>query len=244
MFAKSTPTPWARLKWWASKRRGRSHGHLGGGVHAPGPERELPDQSPIAALGLHLFSSILLIAVTAGLDLETSYTFLISLYAYVINGLIGFLASGGLLYLKYFQAQEWREVSQLSLGRSRWTNSIPAWFYCLFTAFLLVASFIPPPPANDTQYTASRAGIPWYVVPTIGLSSLFWGLIWYGGLKLEERRRGEILINDRDPTIEEFDWDDRTHGIHSERIHSEWIMTSEVITRKWKTRGYLDERPG
>jgi hypothetical protein len=69
-------------------------------------------------------------------------------------------------------------------------------------------------------------------VPTIGLSSLLWGLIWYGGLKLEERRRGEILINDRNPTIEEF--------VSKDKTHREWIMTSEIITRRWRTRGFLD----
>jgi hypothetical protein len=138
--------------------------------------------------------------VTASLDLGTSCTLLISLYAYVINGMVGFLDSGGLLYLKYLRADEWRQVLHFKVGRSHWTNGVPAWFYCLFTGFLLFASFVLPP-ANDKEYTLSCADIPWYIVPTIGLSSILSGLICYGGLKVEERRRGEILVNDRDPTI-------------------------------------------
>jgi hypothetical protein len=198
-------------------------------VRGPSSEERYPDQSPIAALFLHWLSSVFLIAVTAGLDPKTSYTFLISIYAYVINGMMGFIAAGGLLYLKYFHKDEWASISQFSLGRSRWTNSLPAWITCLFTGFLLVASFVPPAMGVVT-YTSSRAGIPWYIIPAIGLSTPLWGLIWYGGLKVVEWRRGETLEVFRDATIEEFKW--------PKEERSEWVLVSEVIKRNWMSRGH------
>jgi hypothetical protein len=146
--------------------------------------------------------------------------------------MIGFIAAGGLLYLKYVHKHEWASISQFSLGCSRWTNSLPAWIYCLFTGFLLVASFVPPA-TGVTNYTANRAGIPWYIVPTIGLSTLLWGLIWYGGLKFVEWNQGETLEVVRDATIEEFTWP------NEER--SEWVLISEVIKRKWTSTGHHPE---
>lgn len=85
------------------------------------------DQSPIAALVLHLCSSIFLIVITSPLDSQTAYTFLISIYSYVLNALMGFLCAGGLLYLKYLHNNHWRAICQFRLlGPSRWTNSLPA----------------------------------------------------------------------------------------------------------------------
>jgi Amino acid permease len=206
----------------------------------PSVDEKYPDQSPIAALGLHWFSSVFLIAVTAGLDPKTSYTFLISLYAYVINGIMGCIAAGGLLHLKYFSKRMWPStISQFSLGRSRrwknslpawihWINSVPAWIYFLFTGFLLIASFVPPG-TGDANYSASRASIPWYIVPAIGLSTLLWGLVWYGGLKVVEWQWGETLEVVREPTIEEFKW---PNG------ESEWVLISEVIRQNWTIRGH------
>lgn len=243
LLATSTITPWAYLRRFC-RRHLKRHSDT---VHEPSLAERYPDQSPIAALVLHWFSSIFLIAVTAGLEPETSYTVLISLYAYVINGMMGFIAAGGLLWLKYFhefmgkvaekQRRKATSISQFSLGSSRWTNSLPAWIYCLFTGFLLAASFVPPA-EGDTNYSVSRAGIPWYAVPTIGLSTPLWGLIWYGGLKVVEWHRGETLKLRRVATIKEFKWSSRW------RSGSEWVMTSEVIKREWTTRGHQQDGYG
>ena len=58
------------------------------------------EQSSVAALTLHYFTSLVLIAVTLMLKPDTAHYFLVSLYIYVIISIVGFLVSGGLLYLK------------------------------------------------------------------------------------------------------------------------------------------------
>lgn len=262
-FAKSSRTPWALYK----LRRAVAAQHM----HPPNPNHNQPpalpnpqigtarpEQSPIAALFLHLGSSLLLVAVTAPLAVSTSYTFLISLYAYVINGLVGFCASLGLLCLKLGPARRpeepneaWSAISVFRntwFGRRRWIGCIPALFYGSFTGFLLVASFVPPPASSlapgpgeggdggltDAQrYRVERQGIPWYVVPVVGFSSLAWGLVWYAGLKALERHRGTVLTNIRDPTVRLFHSKDRTR--------SEYIMISETITTRWRMRGFGQE---
>jgi amino acid transporter len=104
-FATGKPTPTAKLlsRWQNWRRHGkkaRGHGHgIGDVEHADGKEHL--EQSPMAALLLHWLSSLVLIAVTAKLEPVDSYDFLVSLYAYVIIGVMGFFTSFGLLYAKY-----------------------------------------------------------------------------------------------------------------------------------------------
>lgn len=230
-FATSWTTPWSFVKErWLLHQRTQSDGEL-----ATAGEVHKPDQSPIPALALHWLSSIFLVAVTAHLSIQESFTFLISLYSYSINGIIGSLAAGGLLYLKYFRNQEWSDISQFQLGPSRWTNSIPAWIYCLFNGFLVFTAFAPPTrtPQSESSITSS---LPWYVVPVVGMSSIFWGVIWYGGLKLVERSKGEILEICRETTIVEHEWPKARRG-----RRSEWVIDSEVIRRYWVPRLRLQE---
>lgn len=233
-LATSWTTPWSFVKErWLLHQRTQ-------------PDSELPtageghesDQSPIPALALHWLSSVFLIAVTSHLSTQESFTFLISLYSYSINGIIGCLAAGGLLYLKYFRNQEWSKVSQLQLGPSRWTNSIPAWIYCLFTGFLVFTAFAPPTTTPQSESSIISI-LPWYVVPVIGMSSIFWGVIWYGGLKLVERSKGEILDVSREATLEEHEWPKARRG-----RRSEWVMVSEVIRRYWVPNLHLKEEDG
>ena len=104
-FATGKTTPTAKLlarwqNWRRQGKRSRGHGHSGGELeHADGKEHL--EQSPMAALLLHWFSSLFLIAVTAKLEPVDSYNFLVSLYAYVIIGVLGFFTAFGLLYSKY-----------------------------------------------------------------------------------------------------------------------------------------------
>ena len=87
-FATSHTTPWGWLR--SKLANGSSSGH--------GLNDHL-EQSPMAALGLHWFSSILLIVVTSMLDPRDAYTVLVWLYSYVLTVGLGFVVSGGLLYL-------------------------------------------------------------------------------------------------------------------------------------------------
>jgi Amino acid permease len=67
----------------------------------------LQEQVPTAALGLQWLSSIFLLAVTAGFSVTTQFTFLTSLYSYVMVMLIAFCTTSGLLYCKFVR-RDWK----------------------------------------------------------------------------------------------------------------------------------------
>ena len=63
----------------------------------------------------------------------------------------------------------------------------------MFTAFV--------PPTAGSPFEKTIQGYPWWVLPTVGLSSLLWGVVWYGGLKAIFWKRREILQVTRTPYI-------------------------------------------
>ena len=65
------------------------------------------EQSPAAALLLHWIFSAILVGATSGLSPDIAYKVLISLYSYVLVVLVGFLVSGGLLFLKWSKGSKW-----------------------------------------------------------------------------------------------------------------------------------------
>jgi hypothetical protein len=72
---------------------------------------------------------------------------------------------------------------------------------------------------------ASTKVIPWYVVPTVGMSTLLWGVVWYGGLKMVMRYRGQELDVHRRPAIVQDEED------------GEWVTKFEIIDHVWRTNG-------
>lgn len=61
-------------------------------------------------------------------------------------------------------------------------------------------------PTRDAQYAAGREGIPWYVIPMVGVSTLLYDPLWLLGLKWVEHRDNMMLVNDRQPQLIEFLW--------------------------------------
>ncbi|KAB8596122.1 hypothetical protein FH972_025831 [Carpinus fangiana] len=167
------------------------------------------EHSPIAALILHWFSSVFLIAVTSMLPPSQSYAFLVYLWA--------------LLYVKIerFSHRDWKNVRNFRVWLDG-KHSFPwhALIYFSVCGFLLYAVFVRPSPSSP--YSKAATGIDWWVVPTIGQSTWLWGLVWYGGLQLVMKKRREYLVVMRFPLI------DRDHG-----SDDQWIQKSEIVTRQW-----------
>jgi hypothetical protein len=65
---------------------------------------------------------------------------------------------------------------------------------------------------------------PYYLPALIGVSSIFWGLIWYAGLRLIMRWRGQELKVTRRPCIVQ----DGENG--------EWVMRYEIIQHVWRAK--------
>lgn len=160
------------------------------------------EETPMAALGLHWFSSIFIILATAMLKPSTQYSFLVTLYSYVNVAVLGFLTGGGLLYLKidsWFrgkQGRNWVEKSQWK----PWLDPLPTITYALAMAFLLLASFVQP--SSDSVFSEKVTQYMWFLIPAIGLSSLIWGVVWWFGLEVGQymgRYRIEVI---RTPYLE------------------------------------------
>lgn len=97
-FARSTTTPTAKIRSWLRSRR------------HPNQQEEPLEQSPAAALFLHLMFAVTMIAATSGQTPAVAYTILYSLHSYVTIVFIGFFVAAGLLYLKWRDRQAWAKM--------------------------------------------------------------------------------------------------------------------------------------
>ncbi|KAK2758650.1 hypothetical protein FQN54_003340 [Arachnomyces sp. PD_36] len=199
-FATGYTTPWAMLR---PGHRNNAHYRKGSHLSTSNIDFENHlERAPMGALILHWFTSVLLIAVTSMLKPDTAYAFLVSLYGYVNVAVIGFLVSGGLLYLKL--------DSLLPKSRRNWAEKVQykPWidplhvivYFCAMSFFLFGAFAVPAP---DSPFVEEVVGYAWYILPAIGLFSLFWGVVWWLGLKVIERNRRWKLDVRRVPYVEQ-----------------------------------------
>ena len=128
-FASGTTTPWAWLK--STMQNGASRRHSRLQRSALDDEEEPLEQSPMAGLLLHWFSSIVLIAVTSMLSSRIAYNVLVQLYSYVIVVLVGFFTAIALLYVKLRPSgdpkERWSEIVNFRL--SGWASTVAAIIY-------------------------------------------------------------------------------------------------------------------
>lgn len=169
---------------------------------------EYLDQTPMAALCLHWFTSVLLVAVTSKLSPTEAFSALISLYSFVLVLLVGFFTAGGLVYLRLRPSLEWRPSFKPPGG---W---VYAAIYCATCLFGLIACFPEPRSQQTTE-------IKWYIIPTIALSAPLWGVLWYLGLRAYMAFKGETLVVKRKPVIAQEEGSD------------EMRWTTEIITHEW-----------
>ncbi|KAK5685077.1 hypothetical protein LTS10_003152 [Elasticomyces elasticus] len=207
-LATSYTTPYGLWQKWA--RRGKA---------IPGEQFE---QAPTAAFALHWFTSVLLIAVTAAIfDPRKTYSALISLYSYTIILVLGCWVSVGLLIVKYLQSPwHFRERRRYR----PWLSPIHAIVYAIATAWLLVTAFLPP--QRGSPYHQDVTGLPWYIVPAIGITAPLWGLLWYCGILIRERLIGRHLVVSRAAFWEPDPDDPGEYVEFAEIIHHAWQITA------------------
>jgi amino acid transporter len=203
-FATSHTTPLAKL---FSRNPGPAV-HLGPNAGTVDLDRHL-EQSPMAALALHWFSSLCIIAVTSGMSPSAQYSFLISLYSYTIVAVLGVLSAGGLVYLKldsYFRGEagrRWHEKSAWPPREQPWMRKL-SWVYAVVYAvamlFVLFASFVST--GAGGPFSAKVLGYSPKEAAGIGLSSVLWGVLWWLGLEFWQWKGGFRLVVSRVPYIE------------------------------------------
>lgn len=82
----------------------------------------------------------------------------------------------------------------------------------LVCAFLIVAAFV--------KSAGSSSGTQWYIVPTVGLSSLLLGVIYFSGLHCVMWYKGRQLVVERWPIIV--------------KDRDEYIQTKEIVDFEWE----------
>ena len=194
-FAKANQTPWS---WLMSKVR-----------RTTSRARET-ERAPITGLFLHWVSTMVCIIATAWIHPSLAYSIWVTLYGFSIRLLIPIFVSGSLIYLKLRKSCGWREVCSYNCGL------IPAivTFSVLMTVFW--AGFAKP----AVRFTTVN---PYYILPLIALTSLFWGMLWWAGLRLLEALRKEEMAATRTTIIEE-------------RPGGEFVQVAEVVDIEWRAR--------
>lgn len=216
VFGSNRSTPWA---WIQSKLTSRRQRLFHKDPELLEAESERPEQTPMAALALHWFTAVLLIAVTAKLSPDVAWRVLVNLYSYVIRIMFGFFTAAGLLYLKLGNRFKFLNNEFVSHFKP-WGGPTAAIIYALVTSFLLVTAWLPP--QAGTQLAIESESVKWYIVPAIGISSLTWGIFWYAGLHFVMWKRGEVLEVER---LLHCEKDDAEGG--------EWVVKDEAINHRW-----------
>jgi amino acid transporter len=202
-FATSYRTPYGFCQEWFSKETL--------------PPR-LIDRAPTAAYALHWLTSVFLIAVTAPIsDPRKAYSVLVYLFTYSIILVMGGWVSVGLLMVKVRKAR-WNWQKQ---RRYRpWLSPVHVIFYLLATSFLAITAFVPP--SRDSLFYYPVAGVPWFVLPLIGISAPAWGLIWFLLFRVYEWK-----------TYTELDIVRMVHYVPDPKQPNEYIQHSELISHNW-----------
>ncbi|KAF2207524.1 hypothetical protein CERZMDRAFT_107794 [Cercospora zeae-maydis SCOH1-5] len=203
-FATSYRTPYGLWQQWKSRDR---------------MQPDEVEQAPTAALSLHWATSILQIAVTAAIvDPKKAYAALVSLYMYTIILGFAFWVSVGLILTKTRDKTKWRE----SRRYRPWLSPIHVLVYGISSAFLLIVAFVPA--AEGSPFHDSVTGIPWYIIPSIGVTAPFWGVLWYWGfLFYQAKIRREQLIVTRQP-----------YWTQDPDCPGEYVQLAEVIDHTWE----------
>ena len=165
---------------------------------------------------------MILIGATSARSLNVAYSILVSLYAYNIVILVGLFTAIGLLYARFFcEEGEWVQRS----GFKPWGGPTAAIVYAILCAFLAFASFAPP-----TQGSPFLTQVQWFVVPTVGLSLLVLGYLYYLALVYVVPRtikRNQMLVTDREAVIV--------------RENGEYVQYLEIIDAAWEMKTDLKE---
>lgn len=132
--------------------------------------------------------------------------------------------ASGLLYLRYNEGKDETD----NAGFHPWGDPRAAIIYSIVCAVLLIAAFVPP--SAGSPFAKSTTGIEWYIVPTVGLSSLLLGYIYYLDFQhLVPRIKKNVLIVERKAVLV--------------KEKGEWVQAVELVEATWVARPGLEDTP-
>lgn len=87
------------------------------------------------------------------------------------------------------------------------------------------------PPPSNSPFAKKYQEYGWYLVPAIGLGSMLWGVLWWGGIKgLEWSRRRTLRVR-------------RTPFIQSDG-QGGYVQKAELVEHEWETETKGDYESG
>jgi len=127
------------------------------------------DKTPLCALLLHWFFSLLIIACTWGVSSPAdAYTIVFGVFSYVVDAFFGVCICLGLLGLRLRRGSNWHLKSPSNAA----VSICAATLFVIANTFPLIVLWVPP----TTDFVASY---PWYLVPTISVCLLGGGLLYW-----------------------------------------------------------------
>ena len=178
------------------------------------------ETAPTVAFGLHWCTSVLLVVVVSPIqDPRKAYSVLVQLYSYTIVILTGCWVSIGLVKIKLRKEKwHWQERRRYR----PWLSPAHVIIWGIATAFMLIGAFLPPTYGSPYHYP-SVASIPWYIIPAVGLTAPFWGVLWYWGLLAYEWKIGRHLVVTRE-----------AYWMRDPDCPSEYVQQAEIIDHTWQ----------
>lgn len=189
-------------------------------------------ETPVGALSLHWFFTIIMLLATIRLKPANAYDLLVNLYSYTVVCIFGCLLSIGMLKLRFSGAERWRKKS----SANPFFSITAAIIFFIGSAYPIVSSWVPP-----SGKMATQGPVAWFTTPTVAFSILAVGMLWYLGFNLYASRRAKNEgLEFRVQKVPEFDRDGGSDGLPvqvHETVYIAWAakearnVTTEVRSR-------------
>lgn len=137
---------------------------------------------------------------------------------------VGVFLSGGLLYHGYFRqyqsdwrggSYQWRDVA----GFRPWLGPVFPLIHFSACSTVIIGSWLPTPPSQN-------AAVQWFVIPTIGMSLLVVGILyWFVLTQVLPLWKHKTLRVTRRPFL------DADENFRYEEVISKWIAAPEVESK-------------
>lgn len=188
----------------------------------------LPEDVPLGALVLHFVMSVLLIFATWSLTTPATYSLLVDLYSYTIDGIFGASLGLGLLYMRTFSSRDWARHSRNSGFRVHPLISVAAAsIFGIANLYPLAAKWIPP-----NVWTILP--VPWFTTGTVSWSIMLCGTLWFFAFRYAVPSFGRNHVG-RCRLVTRRLWFHTEHGYK--------VLEYEDIAFQWPKKISDDENP-
>jgi amino acid transporter len=174
------------------------------------------EKTPLGALLVHWFFSLLIILCTWGVTSPvTAYVIVFGIYSYTIDAFMSVTIGVGLLVLRFWRSKTHWDQKSPSNGI---ISIVSAFLFIIANLFPVIALWIPP----TGEFTELQT-YPWFLVPTVSvllmLSAFLYWVVFVGLVPRIGGNRGKVLRVERTPFF------------HTE--DSKPVQVAEIVAYNW-----------